>query len=49
MAKPLAIDVLVECTLAEFYNGSQKTVKFFKSKLRHDGKSVERVEESLNV
>ena len=47
--KPADITVTLKCTLAEFYNGSLKTVKYSRDKTKPDGRTVQKVEEELQV
>jgi len=49
MPKPSPIEIVFECTLAEFYNGANKLATFKREKLRHDAKSTELVEEQLKM
>lgn len=49
MPKPSNIEIVFVCTLNEFYNGANKVVKYKREKLRHDAKSTEIVEETLQV
>jgi DnaJ family protein B protein 4 len=44
-------DVIVElkCSIYEFYNGSLKTFTFFRDELMPDGRSIQKVEDSLTV
>ena len=44
-------DIVVElnCTIYEFYNGSLKTFTYFRDELMPDGRSVQKIEESLTV
>ena len=49
MPKPSPIEIVFECTLAEFYNGANKLATFKREKLRHDAKSTEIVEEQLKM
>ena len=48
-SKPKDVTVTLQCTLAEFYNGSLKCAKYQRDKIFPDGRSIQKVDEELNV
>ena len=46
---PGNIKVTLNCTLAEFYNGSMKTVKYEAQEVQHDGRTTQIVTRSQQV
>lgn len=46
---PSDITVTVECTLAEFYNGSMKQVHYEATQVQHDARTCKQVQRFLNV
>ena len=46
---PKDIEIVLGCTIYEFYNGSIKQIKFSRQKLEPDGRSMINVEEEMTV
>ena len=47
--QPKDIEIVLGCTIYEFYNGSIKQIKFARQKLEPDGRSMVNVEEEMTV
>lgn len=47
--KPEDIVIELECSLKEFYNGSQKSVSYNRQVIKHDAKTTHTVLENFNV
>lgn len=43
------IEIVLGCTIYEFYNGSIKQIKFTRQKLEPDNRSLVNVEEELTI
>lgn len=48
-SQPEDIVLVMECTLKEFFNGSQKNVSYDRQVIRHDAKTTHTVHENFNV
>jgi DnaJ-class molecular chaperone len=46
---PSDITVTLPCSLAEFFNGSLKTVKYMRNKILPDNRTIQQVEEEVQV
>ena len=46
---PATIDITLKCSLAEFYNGSLKKVKYSRNKIFPDGRTIQKVDEEVQV
>jgi len=46
---PKNVEVTVKCTIAEFYNGSIKKVKYQRQKIGLDGRTYTTVEETQQI
>ncbi len=49
IAAPKDIEVLLECTLHEFYNGCMKQIEFDRQLLQHDARSTKTVREDMSI
>ena len=47
--KPVDIELVLGCTIYEFYNGSIKQVQFTRQALEPDGRSLSNVDESMTI
>lgn len=41
--------IKLDCSVYEFYNGSLKKFSYLRQKLKQDGKSLEEVEETMEI
>ncbi len=46
---PADIEINLECTLHEFYNGCLKRIEFDREVLQHDGKTTKPQREEMNI
>lgn len=47
--KPQDIEIVLDCTLKEFYNGSQKKITYSRKVIKHDAKTTHDVQENFEV